>query len=99
MMELGIVHPSSSSWASPLHMVPKRTPGEWRPCWDFRALNKVTVLDRYLVLHLQDFSAALEGSTMFSHIDFVRAYHQIPVASEGVPNTVITTPFRLFEFL
>ncbi len=25
MLQLGIIRPSSSSWASPLHMVPKRT--------------------------------------------------------------------------
>ena len=74
MMELGIVLPSSSSWASPLHMVPKCIPGDWRPCGDFCAVNKVTVPDRYTVPHLQDFSAALEGATILSHIDLVRAY-------------------------
>ena len=35
MIELGIVRPSPSNWASPLHMVPKKTPGDWRPCRDF----------------------------------------------------------------
>ena len=32
LLKAGIIRPSSSCWASPLHMVPKPTPGEWRAC-------------------------------------------------------------------
>ncbi len=97
MMKRGICRPSSSPWFSPLHLVLKNN-GERRPCVDFRALNRITIPDRYPIPHLQDFTQRLEGCSIFSTIDLVQAYHQIPIEPTDIPKTAISTPFGLFEF-
>ena len=94
----GICRRSSSPWSSRLHMVPKKDK-TWWPCSDFRCLNQATVRDLYPIPHLQDFSSCLAGSIIFSKIDLVMGYHQIPVWEEDIPKMAIATPFGLYEFI
>ncbi len=66
---------------------------------DYRRLNLVTTPDKYPLPNMQDLSNSLHGCTVFSKIDLVKGYHQIPIATDDIPKTAIITPFGLFEYL
>ena len=94
----GIIRRSSSSWASPLHMV-KKSDRSWRPCDDFRQLNLQTETDKYSVPNIADLAAKLHSAHIFSKLDLRKGYHQVPVNPSDVPKMAICTPFGLFEFI
>ena len=95
--KLGICYRGKSEWASPL-MVTTKPDGGWRVCGDYRRLNAMTPDDRYPVRTLQDFTSELQGKKIFSKIDMLKGYHQIPVAEEDICKTAVITPFGLFVF-
>ncbi|UYV85054.1 hypothetical protein LAZ67_X004411 [Cordylochernes scorpioides] len=97
MLNNGIIRPSNSPWASPLHLVSKKDES-LRPCGDYRRLNAVTLPDRYPIPRLDDFHHILKDTRVYSKIDLCKAFYQIPIAEEDKPKTAIITPFGLFEF-
>ena len=95
--QMGVIRRSKSPWSSPLHLVPKKD-GSYRPCGDFRRLNGVTVPDKYQLPYMADVTNILAGKTIFSKVDLVKGYHQIPVAAADIHKTAVVTPFGLFEW-
>ncbi len=59
-----INHRSKSPWALLLHMVPKKD-ASWRPCGNYRRLNKITSPDKYPLPNMQDLSNGLDGCSVF----------------------------------
>ncbi|CAB0034472.1 unnamed protein product [Trichogramma brassicae] len=97
--EDGTCRPSDSPWASPIHIVPKKNPGEFRVCGDFRKLNAVTQPNRYPVPNLHDFTSILNDTCIYSTLDLYQAFNQIPMAPEDIEKTAVISPVGLFEFL
>ena len=95
----GGIRPSTSPWASPLVMVRKKT-GDVRPCVDFRRLNSLTLNSNALPIpRIQDSINALAGSTVYSVMDFLSAYCQVPMAEKDIPKTAFCSKYGLHEFL
>jgi hypothetical protein len=93
----GWITPSSSNYGSPVLFVPKAD-GSLRMCIDYRAVNRITVKDRYPLPHIEDLFNGLEGSKVFSKLDLASGYHQIRIAPGDRQKTAFTTKFGLYEW-
>ena len=97
MERMGICSKASSPWASPLHMVHK-SDGSWRPCGDYRRLNLITEPDHYPMPNIADFTNSISTARVFSKLDLLKGYFQVPVHPADVSKTAIITPFGSYVF-
>ncbi len=97
MLQLGLVEPSSSPWASPVVLVKKKC-GSTRFCIDFRLLNDVTIKDAYPLPRIDDCLDALQGAQYYSSMDVQSGFWQIPVAEEDKEKTAFASSFGLYHF-
>ena len=98
LLLLGVIRESTSPWLSPTVLVKKKD-RTLRLCIDYRAVNKVTVLDAYQLPLIEERLADMAGCRYFSSLDILSAFWQIPMATEDIPKTAFTTPFGNFEWL
>jgi hypothetical protein len=68
LLEKEFIHLSSSLWGAPVIFVSKND-GTQRLCVDYRALNEVTIKNKYPLPRIDDLFDQLCGACVFSKID------------------------------
>jgi hypothetical protein len=72
--------------------------GTQRLCVDYRALNEVTVKNKYSLPWIDVLFDQLRGACVFSKIDLRSGYHQLKVRECDIPKTVFVLRYGLYEF-
>jgi hypothetical protein len=73
--------------------------GTKRMCIDYRALNEVTVKNKYPLPRIEDLFDQLRGASVFSKIDMWSGYHQLRIRPTDIPKTAFITKYGLYEFM
>ncbi len=97
LLRKGYIEPSSSPYGAPILFVQKKD-GTLRMVIDYRALNKLTVKNRYPLPRIDDLLDGAQGASVFSSLDLMSGYHQIRIQPDDIPKTAFRTPSGLYQW-
>ncbi|KAL9250909.1 Retrovirus-related Pol polyprotein from transposon 17.6-like protein [Drosera capensis] len=89
------LHPS---YGAPV-LFQKKKDGSLRLCIDYRALNKVTIENKYPISLIADLFDQLGRARYFTKLDLRSGYYQVRIAEGDEAKTTCVTRYGSFEFL
>jgi hypothetical protein len=98
MLEVGIIRPRESSYSTHMVMIHKKD-GSWCMCLDYRELNKITIMDKFIILVIDELLDERHGEIYFTKLDLHSGYHQIRTKKEDIPKIEFRTHESHYEFL
>ena len=97
LLDKGFIRPSSSPCGAPVIFVPKKD-GTQMMYIDYRALNEVTIKNKYPLPRIEDLFDQLKGACVFSKIDLPSGYHQLKIRASDIPKFTFVTRYSLYEY-
>ena len=94
----GFIRPSLSAAASPILLV-RKLGGGLRFCIDYRALNAVTVKNRYPIPLISETLGKLAGAVKYTKLDVIHAFNRIRMKEGYKWLTVFNSKYGQFEYL
>jgi hypothetical protein len=72
--------------------------GTRRSCMDYRALNEVTINNKYMLPRIDDLFDQLQGVCVFSKIELRSRYHQLRIRECNIPKIAFISRYGLYEY-
>ncbi len=98
LLAKGYIKPNKSPYGAPVLFVHKKD-RTLRMSVDYKALNKVTVKNRYLLSRIDDVFDCLSRAKVFSKIDLRSGYYQIRIVNGDEEKTACHIRYGSYEFL
>jgi hypothetical protein len=97
-LQKGLLEVSSSPYGAPVLFVKKKGTSALRMCCDYRALNKITVKNKYPLPLISDLLDRLRDAKVFSGLDLQSGYNQLFIKKEDQHKTTFRTPFGSYQW-